>query len=69
MQIKEKDGRVKYIRALERFVKSAVALLKRDDFDAALFAKRMAKNYEILWNGRSKDIDFRIFLMEGICEK
>ena len=46
MQIKEKDERVKYIRALERFVKSAVALLKREDFDADLFAKRIVKNYE-----------------------
>lgn len=57
MQIKEKDGRVKYIRALERFVKSAVALLKRDDFDAVLFAKRMAKNYEILSKAAAVNLD------------
>ena len=57
MQIKEKDGRVKYIRALERFVKSAVALLKRDDFDAELFAKRMAKNYEILSKAEAVNLD------------
>ena len=57
MQIKEKDGRVKYIRALERFVKSAVALLKRDDFDAELFAKRMAKNYEILSKAQAVNLD------------
>lgn len=57
MQIKEKDGRVKYIRSLERFVKSAVALLKRDDFDADLFAKRMAKNYEILSKAEAVNLD------------
>ena len=31
-------------------------------------ASFIPKNYEILWNGRSKEIDFRIFLMEGICK-
>lgn len=57
MQIREKDERVKYIRALERFVKSAVALLKRDDFDAELFAKRIAKNYEILSKAAATNLD------------
>lgn len=32
-------------------------------------ASFIPKNYEIVWNGRSKEIDFKIFLMEGICEK
>ena len=31
-------------------------------------ASFIPKSYEILWNGRSKEIDFRIFLMEGICK-
>ena len=57
MQIKEKDERIKYIRALERFVKSAVALLKREDFDAGLFAKRIAKNYEILSKAAATNLD------------
>lgn len=36
------------MRALERFVKSAAALLKREDFDYALFVVRMQKNYTVL---------------------
>lgn len=32
-------------------------------------ASFIPKNYEIVWDGRSKEIDFKIFLMEGICEK
>ena len=36
------------MRALERFVKSAAALLKREDFDYTLFVARMQKNYTVL---------------------
>ena len=46
--IQEKEKRVKYVRALERFVKSAVAVLKRADFDFKLFMTRMEKNYKVL---------------------
>lgn len=40
----EKAKRVKYVRALEKFVKSAIAILKREDFDFLLFIERMEKN-------------------------
>ncbi|MCK9256586.1 MAG: hypothetical protein M0P02_00760 [Sulfurospirillaceae bacterium] len=43
--IKEKSMRVKYIRALEKFVKSAISILKREDFDFLLFQTRVIKNY------------------------
>ncbi|NLY04238.1 MAG: hypothetical protein GXZ15_05295 [Campylobacter sp.] len=46
--INEKQARVKYIRALERFGKSAIVILKRDDFDKELFRDRVSKNLEIL---------------------
>lgn len=40
----ERTKRVKYVRALEKFVKSAVATLKREDFDFSRFEERMQKN-------------------------
>ena len=46
--IQEKEQRVKYVRALERYVKSAAALLKREDFDYVLFVARMKKNRTVL---------------------
>ncbi|MBN2964178.1 hypothetical protein JWV37_05255 [Sulfurospirillum sp. T05] len=46
--MQEKEQRVKYVRALERFVKSAAALLKREDFNLELFILRMQKNYTVL---------------------
>lgn len=48
MKINEKQDRVKYIRALERFVKSAVGILKRDDFKEELFRQRVEKNLTVL---------------------
>lgn len=47
-QVDDKSSRIKYIRALERFAKSAISILKRDDFDENLFKIRTEKNYEIL---------------------
>lgn len=44
----EKEERVKYLRALERFSKSLISILKREDFDEDKFKKRRDKNYEIL---------------------
>ena len=44
----DKSERIKYIRALERFAKSAISILKRDDFDENLFKIRVIKNYEVL---------------------
>lgn len=46
--VDEKTKRVKYIRALERFAKSAISTLKREDFDAAQFRLRVEKNLKIL---------------------
>ena len=40
----ERAKRVKYLRALEKFAKSAVATLKREDFDFSRFEERMHKN-------------------------
>lgn len=48
MKINEKDKRVKYIRALDRFAKSAINILKREDFETEIFKKRVEKNLEIL---------------------
>ena len=42
------NKRVKYIRALDRFVKSAINILKREDFDDEIFIKRVEKNTQIL---------------------
>lgn len=44
----EKDERVRYLRALERFSKSLINILKRDDYDEEKFKYRVAKNYEVL---------------------
>ena len=43
----DKFKRVKYLRGLEKFVKSAISGLKREDFDDAQFRARAAKNAEI----------------------
>jgi len=48
MKISDKSERIKYIRALDRFVKSAIAMLKRDDFDGAIFCAKISKNLEVL---------------------
>lgn len=46
--IDEKAKRVKYIRALEKFAKSAINALKRDDFDLNEFFIRVDKNAKFL---------------------
>ncbi len=43
----EKAARTKYLRNLERFYKTAVAALKREDFDEKLFRERVQKNAQI----------------------
>ncbi|GKH61336.1 hypothetical protein [Campylobacter ureolyticus] len=48
MKINEKNKRVKYLRALDRFVKSAINILKREDFDDEIFRKRVEKNTQTL---------------------
>ncbi len=44
----EKELRVKYIRALERFLNSCIGILKTENFDFKLFVKRVEKNYKVL---------------------
>ncbi|WP_169763856.1 hypothetical protein [Campylobacter mucosalis] len=46
--IDEKAKRVKYIRALEKFAKSTISALKREDFDEVQFYDRVGKNAKIL---------------------
>lgn len=44
----DKFKRVRYLRALEKFAKSAINGLKREDFDELQFRSRVVKNTEIL---------------------
>ena len=44
----EKENRVKYIRALERFLNSCTSALKNENFDFALFVKRVEKSLKVL---------------------
>ncbi|QKF92098.1 hypothetical protein [Campylobacter sp. CCUG 57310] len=44
----DKFRRVKYLRGLEKFAKSAISGLKREDYDEEQFRLRVAKNAEIL---------------------
>ncbi|WP_033915749.1 hypothetical protein [Campylobacter sputorum] len=48
MEQTDKFKRVKYIRSLEKFVKSIIGIIKRDDFDKNLFRQRVEKSFEIL---------------------
>lgn len=43
----------KKLRALDRFVKSAINILKREDFDDEIFRKRVEKNTQILEKSRA----------------
>ncbi|MGH1600653.1 hypothetical protein [Campylobacter majalis] len=53
----EKAKRVKYLRALEKFAKSAVTSLKRDDFDENEFRLRMNKNAKIFEKAQAVYLD------------
>ncbi|MDO5045315.1 hypothetical protein [Campylobacter sp.] len=44
----DKFKRVRYLRGLEKFAKSAISGLKREDFNEEQFRARVAKNAEIL---------------------
>lgn len=46
-KIDEKILRIKYIRNLDKFFNSAIAILKKDNFDKKLFEDRMLKNIKI----------------------
>ncbi|MCH5335846.1 MAG: hypothetical protein J1D99_00355 [Campylobacter sp.] len=52
----EKNERVKYLRKLEKFARSAYVILKKEDFDLNKFKERMLKNYQNL------DKNFRVNL-------
>lgn len=43
-----KEQRVKYIRALERFLGSCAGALKNDAFDLAVFERRVEKSLKVL---------------------
>ncbi len=47
-QVTDKFKRVKYLRALEKFAKSAINGLKRDDFDETEFRQRVEKNAKVI---------------------
>ena len=47
-QVTDKFKRVKYLRALEKFAKSAINVLKRDDFDETEFRQRVEKNAKVI---------------------
>lgn len=42
----KKNKRVKYLRALDRFVKSAINILKREDFDDEILEKELKKMHK-----------------------
>ncbi|AQW82393.1 hypothetical protein [Campylobacter pinnipediorum] len=56
-QIDEKAKRVKYIRALEKFAKSAISGLKRDDFNKDEFYIRIDKNIKMLEKAEAVYLD------------
>lgn len=43
-----KEHRVKYIRALERFLGSCAGALKNDHFDVSVFERRVEKSLKVL---------------------
>lgn len=47
MKNTEKTLRIRYLRKLEKFANAALALLKKEDFNAQLFQERMLKNQGI----------------------
>jgi len=44
----EKDIRLKYVRGLEKFVRSNISYLKDPEFDFKIFQNRVKKTFEIL---------------------
>ena len=46
--INEKDIRLKYVRGLEKFVRSNISYLKDPKFEFITFQKRVKKTFEIL---------------------
>ncbi|CAM4051620.1 hypothetical protein [Campylobacter armoricus] len=75
MKNEEKALRVKYVRALEKFVNSAINALKREDFDLVLFRERIQKNAKIFEKVQAVFLDstytkaLEIFVNECLDEK
>ncbi|MBE0491749.1 MAG: hypothetical protein IBX44_05815 [Sulfurospirillum sp.] len=44
----EKALRLRYVRALEKFINSHISYLRSNDFDMEILKKKVAKTYEIL---------------------
>lgn len=57
MNINDKDARVKYIRALERFLGSCTSALKNENFDFDLFVKRAEKGLKTLQKVEAVKLD------------
>ncbi|MDD3343839.1 MAG: hypothetical protein PHR87_09720 [Sulfurospirillaceae bacterium] len=53
----DKDQRVKYIRALERFLNSCIGALKNENFNFELFRKRIEKSYKVLQKVEASRLD------------
>ncbi|WP_442765633.1 hypothetical protein [Sulfurospirillum cavolei] len=53
----DKEARVKYIRALERFLSSCVSALKNEQFDYDLFVKRAQKSLKTLHKVQAVRLD------------
>ncbi len=49
-KIDEKALRVKYMRLLEKFLKSSITILKLENFNYDLFEKRAVKIYKLIKN-------------------
>ncbi|MFK5880766.1 MAG: hypothetical protein QM482_01020 [Sulfurospirillum sp.] len=50
IKVVEKTQRVKYMRLLEKFLKSSITILKLEDFNYDLFEKRSIKIYNLIKN-------------------
>ncbi|AFL67902.1 hypothetical protein [Sulfurospirillum barnesii] len=57
--MRDKEARVKYIRALERFLGSCVNTLKNENFEYALFVKRAEKSLKTLQKVEAVNLDSR----------
>ncbi|MBN1838454.1 MAG: hypothetical protein JW802_00250 [Campylobacterales bacterium] len=57
--MKDKEARVKYIRALERFLGSCISALKNENFDYNLFVKRAEKSLKTLQKVEAISLDSR----------
>jgi len=57
----EKTHRVKYMRLLEKFLKSSITILKLENFNYDLFKKRAVKIYALIQNMEEIRVDSSYF--------